>query len=463
MTRTVSGGIEALRAAMDGPVIMPDASDYDDARSLWNGDIDRRPAVVARCASDGDVATALAFARERGLEVAVRGGGHSASGASSCDGGMMIHLGALNQVTVDPVTRRTRCGGGATLADLDAATQEHGLAVPSGMVSHTGVAGLTLGGGYGWLTRKAGLSIDNLVSAEVVLADGRIVRTSQDEHPDLFWALRGGGGNFGVVTEFEFQLHEVGPLVHLSLFFWELDRRTEALRLARDVCNGLPRESGGVITAMNAPPAPFVPEEHHFAPGVALIVVGFSTAEEHAALVAAARAALPPLFEFVTPMPYTALQQMLNDAAPWGIKAYSKGLFLDDLGDEAIEVLAEHLPSKNSPMTIIPIISMGGAHSDVLDGDTALAGRRSARYNVGMEAIAPTPELLAADRQWVRSLWDGLRPFAGDAGGYVNFMAEYEEGRVRAAYGDKYERLAQIKGEYDPGNVFHRNANIKPA
>ena len=463
MTQTANRGTESLRTTMTGSIIEPADAGYDEARSLWNGGIDRRPDVVARCASAADVAAALAFAQAEGLEVAVRGGAHSASGAACCDGGLMIHLGDLNAVRVDPVARRAWCGGGATLAELDAATQEHGLAVTGGTVSHTGVAGLTLGGGYGWLTRKAGLSIDNLESVEIVVADGRVLRAAADENAELFWAVRGGGGNFGVVTEFEFRLHEVGPLVHMGMFFWPLDQRVEALRLGRDICDALPRQSGGLIAALNAPPAPFVPEEYHFAPGIALIVVGLGSAEEHAALVEPIRAALPPLFEFETPMPYTALQQMIDDAGPWGLHYYSKGIFLDALPDAAIDVIAEHLPRKSSPMTLIPIFAVGGAYNDVADDATALAGPRSARYNISMDACAPTAEELAPDRDWIRSLWDGLRPFANDAGGYVNFMAEFEDDRVRAAYGAKYERLARIKGEYDPGNVFHLNANIKPA
>lgn len=461
MTRTI-GTIDELRTALDGNVLVPGDPGYDEARTLWNADVTRRPSVIARCASTTDVATALRFAQESGLEVAVRGGGHSAYGASSCDNGLMIHLGGLNQVSVDPVTRRARCGGGATLADLDAATQEHGLAVPLGGISHTGVGGLTLGGGFGYLTHMLGLSIDNLESAEVVLADGRVVRASVDAHPDLFWALRGGGGNFGVVTEFEFRLHPVGPIVHVSMFFWGLDQAAAALRLARDTCNGLPHNAGGVIPCLNAPPAPFVPEQYHFLPGLALTVVGFGSAEEHAALIAPVREALPPLFELVTPMPYTALQQMINDLGPFGRHYYSKGLFLDDLTDDAIDVLAEHLPRKTSPMTILPIMATGGAFHEVGDDDTALAGPRSARFNIGMDAAAPTAELLAADREWVRSLWDALRPFATDGGGYVNFQSEIGNDRVQAAYGTKYERLARIKAEYDPGNVLHLNANIKP-
>jgi len=448
-----------------GVLLRPGDDGYEAARSIWNAGIDRRPALIARCQSPADVASALAYAQQNGLEVGVRGGGHNYGGAAVPEGGLMIDLSGLDQVTVDPATRRARCGGGATQTQLDAAAQEHGLAVTGGTISHTGVGGLTLGGGMGWLTRACGLAIDNLVSAQVVLPDGRCVRAAADEHDDLLWALKGGGGNFGVVTEFEFRLHPVGPIVHLGMLFWELDRAAAGLRLARDVVNRLPRDAGAMIVVMNAPPAPFISEQHHFALGVALLVVGFASADEHAALVAPARESLPPLFEFSTPMPYTALQQMLDESAPYGIvHAYNKSLYLDDLTDEAIDVVVERLPGKTSPMSLLPIFPLGGAFADVDDDATAFGGSRSARFAFNMDAVALDAATMAADRQWVRGLWEALRPFATGSGSYVNFMTDYEEDRVRAAYGPAtYDRLAAIKAEYDPGNVLHRNANIKPS
>ena len=457
--------VQKLRDEFGGVLLEPGDDGYDAARSVWNGAIDRRPALIARCHSPVDVAAALAYAQRTGLEVAVRGGGHNYGGAAVLDDGLVIDLTGIADVTVDPATRRARCGGGATQAQLDAATQEHGLAVTGGTISHTGVGGLTLGGGMGWLTGKCGLAVDNLVSAEVVLVDGRCVRASADSHPELLWALKGGGGNFGIVTEFEFRLHPVGPLVHLGLMFWELERTSAALRVARDTMNGLAPDAGGMIVALNAPPAPFVPDLHHFAPGIALIVAGFASADAHAALMAPARDALPPLFEFSSAIPYTALQQMLDESAPYGVvHAYNKSLYLDDLSDEVIDVVAELLPAKTSPMSLLPIFPLGGAFADVGDDDTAFGGRRCARFAFNMDAIALEPEGMAADRDWVRSLWERLRPFAANAGSYVNFMTDYDEDRVRAAYGpEKYARLARIKAEYDPGNVLHRNANIKPS
>jgi hypothetical protein len=449
---------------MTGPVLGPADPDYDEARRVWNAEIDRRPAMIARCASPADVAAAVTFAATNGLEITVRGGAHSPSGESVADHGLMIDLSRLNQVSVDPQAKRARAGGGALLADLDAATQAHGLAVPAGHVSHTGVGGLTLGGGMGWLTRQAGLSIDNLASAQVVTADGRIQRAAPDENPDLFWAIRGGGGNFGVVTEFEFRLHQVGPIVQLGLLFWGLEQGPDVLRLAREVIAALPRELNILIAGLNAPPTPFVPQEHHLRPGYALVVAGFGSAGQHERVLARIRGALPPLWEFVTPMPYVALQQMFDEANAWGFHGYAKGTYLADLSDEAIQVAAEYLPRKSSPLSALLFYRLDEAYSQAGEDDTAFSGGRSPRYAVFIIAVCPTPQLLAADRTWARSFWQALRPHSLGAGSYVNAMTEFEDDRVQASYGPaKYQRLAKIKAKYDPQNLFHHNANIQPA
>jgi FAD/FMN-containing dehydrogenase len=354
--------------------------------------------------------------------------------------------------------------GGATWGDLDGATQDHGLAVTGGFISHTGIGGLTLGGGIGWLTQKAGLSADNLVSGQVVTADGRILRASPDENADLFWAIRGGGGNFGVVTSFEYRLHEVGPIVQLGLFFWGADKGAEALRFSREFIKTLPEDVATFIAGLSAPPAPFVPEQHRFAPGFALVIVSFGSPEQHQQLVRPVSETLPPLFNLITPIPYLQLQQMFDEGNPWGILGYEKSLYLDDLTDDAIEVLAERLPQKASPLSFTPIFKLSGAYGSVGDDETAFGGSRSGGFAVNIAAICPAPELLEADRPWVRSFWEALVPYASGAGSYVNFMSEYDENRVRSAYGAaKYDRLARIKAEYDPDNVFHLNANIKPA
>jgi FAD/FMN-containing dehydrogenase len=447
-----------------GEILRPGDDGYDTARALWNGDHDRRPALIARPNDAAQVASAIRFGRESNLELAIRGGGHSFAGHGVCDDGLMIDLSGMRAVTVDPVTRRARCGGGTTWADLDAATQEHGLAVTGGVISHTGVAGLTLGGGIGWLTRLAGLSCDNLVSAQVVTADGHIVTASAQEQPDLHWALRGGGGNFGVVTEFEFALHDIGPIVNLGLFFWDADKGADVFRFARDYLATLPEGMGTLMNGINAPPAPFVPEQYHFAPGFVLAVVGWGSPEDHASAIAPVRDTLPPSFELVTPIPYAALQQMLDAAGPWGILGYEKALYLDELSDAAIDVVVEHFPRKTSPMSLTPIFPLGGAYHRPADADTAFGGSRAAKWVFNIAGLAPERALLDVERGWVRDYYDALLPHASGSGTYINFLNDADESRVRASYGaEKYDRLARIKAEFDPDNVFHRNANIRPA
>ncbi|MGH3824199.1 MAG: FAD-binding oxidoreductase [Pseudonocardiaceae bacterium] len=465
MTQTAAQGIDALRAAMTGSVSVPGDEGYDDARRVWNAGIDHHPAVITRCRSAKDVVAAIALAREQGLEISVRGGAHNPVGWAVCDDGLMIDLSELREVTVSPEARRVRVGGGALLSDLDAATQAHGLAVPAGLISHTGVGGLTLGGGMGWLTRLFGLSIDNLVSAEVVVADGRLLRAAEDENPDLFWALRGGGGNFGVVTSFEFRLHEVDPMVQLGLFFWPLGQGVEVLRLAREVVADMSLDINIVIGVLNAPPAPFVPEQHHFRPSYTIVLTGFGADAEHGRLVQRIRQTLPPLFDMVAPIPYVELQKMLDKDNAWGSHCYEKSTYVEDLSDEVIAALTEHVPLKKSPMSRVLLYRLDGAYSQVGEDETAFTGGRSPRFSVFVVGFAPDADLLAVDRGWVRTCWAALRPYAVDGGeGYVNSMPDVGENRVRSAYGAaKYDRLARIKSEYDPENIFHLNANIKPA
>jgi hypothetical protein len=446
-------------------VIAPGDAEYDEARKVWNAEIDRQPGVIARCATAGDVVAAVDFAREHSLEISIRCGAHQGAGLAVCDDGVMIDLSLLNQVVVDPDARRARVGGGALLADVDAATQVHGLAMPVGLIGHTGIGGLALGGGMGWLTRKFGLSCDNLESAQIVTADGRMLRAAEDENPDLFWAVRGGGGNFGVVTEFEFRLHEVDPMVELGFFFWSLEDGPAALRLARDVIATMSLDVNVVVGSMNAPPAPFVPEAHHFTPGYVMLLTGFDGTPEHARLVARIRESLPPLFDMVTPMPYVELQKMLDEGNAWGFYGYEKATYVEDLSDDVIDVVAEQVLRKSSPMSLLLFYRLDSAYSRVAEEDTAFGGGRSPRFAAFIVAFAPDRDLLAADRVWVRTFWEALRPHTvGDGSGYVNDLMEFDEDRVRSTYGArKYERLARIKGEYDPGNLFHLNANIKPA
>lgn len=462
MTHVVSR-FDDLRTSMSGTVVTPEDPGYDEARRVWNADVDRRPTAVAYCATTGDVARAVSFARDSSLEISVRAGAHSTSGMSVGDAGIVIDLSRMNDVEVNPEARRATVGGGALLKDVDAATQIHGLAVPSGEIGHTGIAGITLGGGMGWLTRQHGLTIDNLLSARVVLADGRIVRAAPDEDPDLLWAIRGGGGNFGIVTEFEFALHEVGPQIELAMLFYGMDQAADALRVARGVIPDLPADVSFQVVAMPAPPEPFVPVEHHLRLGFALVVVGTGSEESHRGVVDRVRNALTPLFEMVAPMPFTALQQMFDEAYAWGAHAYEKSLYLESFTDRAIEVIVEQVAGMVSPMSVAHFYVLSGAFSAADDASTAFSGGRSPRLCTFIIGMAPEAGALPVERAWVRAFFDALSPHAMGTGAYVNGMSGDDAHRVPSAYGSKYARLQRIKAAYDPENVFHRNANILPA
>jgi FAD/FMN-containing dehydrogenase len=374
----------------------------------------------------------------------------------------MIDLTPMKTVSVDADARRARCGGGTTWGELDAATQAHSLALPGGFISHTGVAGLTLGGGFGWLTRLAGLSSDNLVGAEVVTADGRVLHASDTDNPDLFWALRGGGGNFAVVTEFEFQLHPVGPMLQLGLFLFSPDQGGELFRFARHFVETLPEDCGVFLAGLSTPPEPFVPEELHFSPAFALVVVGFGDEHNHAQLIEPIKQALTPVVELITPIPYVGLQQMFDAAAPWGMHSYEKAVYLAELSDGAIDTILEHQAKKMSPLSFVPIFPLGGAFRRAETDATAFGGSRDIGYVVNISGTALSPLDYDAERAWARAYWSDLVEHAVGVGSYVNFMTEYDEDRVRSSYGSKYDRLQQIKTAYDPANVFHLNPNIKP-
>ncbi len=465
MAAEVRDTVETFGARFTGRTILPSDADYDVSRSIWNGAIDRRPAVIASCTTPAQVADAIRFARGAGLELSVRGGGHNYAGHAVSDGGVMIHLGRMNQVSVDLTTRRAICGGGATWADVDAATQLHGLATPGGFISHTGIGGLTLGGGIGWLTKEAGLSSDNLVSAELVTADGRVLRVSRSENPELHWALRGGGGNFGVVTSFEFELYPVGPEVNFGFFFFGLDRGAEALTFANEYIKTLPPHVTAFIAAgLDAPPAPFVPEAFRGRLGHALIVVGFGAPEEHQAAIEPIARAVKPLFELVTPMPFVQLQQLFNEGLQWGTFGYEKALYLEDLSPAAVKVIGDHVAHKHARLSFCPTFTLGGAYRNHADDDSAFGGSRAARYVFNINASAPDRTLYEKDRAWARTFWEAMKPHAMSGGGYLNFQSDIDEGRTRLSYGaEKYQRLAELKRQYDPENVFHLNANIKPA
>lgn len=465
MTQTLDSEIAHLRSDVHGAVLTPADAGYHDARRVWNAAFDRRPAVVVRCSSSADVRAAVTTAQAVGLEITVRGGAHNTAGTAVCDGGLMIDLSPMNSVTVDAPARRAHVGGGALLSDLDAATMEHGLAVPAGLVSHTGVGGLTLGGGMGWLTRKFGLTIDNLVSAEIVTADGRVRRVSADSEPDLFWAIRGGGGNLGVVTSFEFDLHPVDPTVEFGFFFWTLEHGAAVLALAHEITASLDPELNIVVAAINAPPAPFIPAEHQGRPGYALLLVGFDGTPAHARAASTIRDALPPLVELVTAMPYVNVQQFYDEATGWGSYAYEKSLYVADLSGPVARVLLEHVAHKPSPPSALLCYRLDGAFSKVAEDATAFSGGRSPRFGIFFFGYTPLADGLPMVRSWVRSFWDALLPYAvGGGGGYINGSADLQGERVRRAYGPRtYTRLARVKADYDPHNVFHHNVNILPA
>ncbi|RDI55439.1 FAD-binding oxidoreductase [Nocardia mexicana] len=455
--------LESIRAEIDGTVLAPGDAGFEQARQVWNGDIRRMPSAIVRPSSARDVAACVRRLVASSTDFTVRGGGHNYAGHAVADGAVMIDLSMLNFVVVDPDSQRARCGGGATWAQLDSATQVHALAVTGGFISDTGVGGLTLGGGLGWLTRRAGLSCDNLVSAEVVTAAGEVVRASADVNPDLHWALCGGGGNFGIVTEFEFGLHEVPPIVHLTLLFWTPDRAVAGLAAVREMMPRLPRSFGVALFGLSAPPEPFVPERYRGQPGCAVGIVGWGEAQELADAVAPLRELAPePAWELVTPIPYLALQQMFDSAAPWGLRSYEKSLYVDELGDGVLEAIVEALPRKGSPLTIVPFFPLDGAYSEVPDHATAFAGSRTACWAINISAACPDPGLFDAERAWVRDLWDVLRVHARDDATYVNFLVEDDRDRIRHSYGGKYERLAAVKAVWDPRNVFRHNVNIPP-
>jgi FAD/FMN-containing dehydrogenase len=461
--RPAAADLDELAAGLLGELIRPEDPAYDEARTLWNGAIDKRPVGIARVAGVADVQAALAFARSRGLPVAVRGGGHGVAGLASVDGGLVIDLAGLRAVSVDPAARTARVEAGARLGDVDRATQEYGLAVPAGQISDTGVAGLTLGGGTGWLMRKHGLTIDNLLAVDLVAADGRALRASADEHPDLFWGVRGGGGNFGVVTAFEFRLHPVGPVVVAGSLLYTLDKAADALRQYHAFMETAPDELTAFAVLMTVPPAPPFPAHLHGRPALAIDVCYAGPIEEGLAAVTPLRAASAPDLDLVGPLPYVVRQTMLDGTAPRGFHHYYKGDYLHALDDRVIAAILEAFARVPNPFCMVHLARMGGAVGRVAEGATAFSGR-DASYLVWTFGTAPPTGGMEATRAWVRDLAAALAPSA-TGGVYVNVI-DRDEGRerVRAAYGAaKYARLAALKAAYDPENVFRLNQNIAPA
>jgi FAD/FMN-containing dehydrogenase len=447
-----------------GDLIAPGHADYDDARAVWNGTIDRRPGLIARCTGTADVAAAVRFARAGGLEIAVRGGGHNVAGTAVCDDGIVIDLSPMRAVSVDPVERIAHVRGGALWGDVDHETQAYGLATTGGIVSHTGVGGVSLGGGIGWLMRKHGLTVDNLVEAEVVTAEGDVIRASARDHPDLFWALRGGGGNFGVVCSFRFALHPVGPTVMAGPVFWAAEDTADVLRFYREFVADAPDELGNVVRLGTIPPLPDVKENLHFRPAIAVVSCHAGPVEDGEVAVRALREFGSPLVDLVGPTLYVDHQSGIDDTVPHGWRYYWKGTDLTGLSDEVIDIVAEHAYRATSPRSYAAMFHLGGAVARVQRGATAHLGREVG-HRMSIDA-AWLPEqddsVGAAEKAWAREFLDALRPHR--AGVYVNFLdSDDDTDRVREAYGDDtYQRLAEVKAKYDPENVFHNNKNIQP-
>lgn len=458
-----AAAVEGLAANFGGELIAPEHERYDSARSIFNGMIDRRPALIAQCTGVADVIGALRLARSQGLDVAVRAGGHSLPGHSVCEGGLVIDLRPMKGIRVDPAARTATVQAGVTWGELDRETQQFGLAVTGGRVSTTGVAGLTLGSGSGWLERKYGLTADSLLSADVVTAGGELVRASERENPELFWGLRGGGGNFGIVTSFEFRLHEVGPIVLGGLMVWERSRAREVLRAFRELMRDAPEEVGIAAGLVTAPPEPFVPEHLRGQPVTAVIGCVVGALEEAAEMVRPLREAVPPELDMLGPMPYTAVQRLIDAANPPGLPGYFKAEFMPELSDDAIEVLVERGEEVTSPLTAVLIEPLGGAINRVPDADSALSRPRAA-YAYHVLGIWPDPAENERQVAWVRGLAEAMKPHTVP-GMYLNFLIDEDPtARVRATFGEaKYARLEALKNEWDPDNVFRLNYNIGPS
>lgn len=458
-TKSAAVEIDGFR----GRLISAEHADYDLARAVWNGAIDRRPRLVARCTGTADTVAAVRFARDHDLEIAIRGGGHNVAGTAVCDDGIVIDLSAIRGVRVDPTNRRAWVQGGALWGDVDHETQPYGLATTGGIVSHTGVAGLTLGGGVGWLMRKHGLTADNLLAVDMVTADGELLRASEQEHPDLFWALRGGGGNFGVVTSFEFRLHPVGPNVLAGPIIWDATDAGEVLRFYRDFVRDAPDELGTVVRFGAAPPLPVIPADLHWRP---VMMVGTC----YAGPIGDGEQALRPLRTFRTPVvdlvgatPYVGFQSALDSTVPHGWNYYWKSTHLPELRDDLIDVIIEHAFSSSSPRSYAAMFHLKGAVSRVPEGGTAF-GNRQASHAITLDAVwRPGEGFGDRDTAWAKGFFGALGRFR--EGVYVNFLGgDDDPARVREAYGEAvYDRLVEVKTAYDPDNTFHHNQNIRPA
>jgi FAD/FMN-containing dehydrogenase len=452
--------VSQFRGQFRGTVIEPQDAPYDEARKVYNGMISRRPRLIAQCTDAADVIAAVRFGHDNQMRVSVRGGGHNAAGLGICDDGLVMDLAPIRYVHVDPSSRNVRVGGGCRWGDVDHATHAFGLAVPAGVVSTTGVGGLTLGGGMGYLTRKHGLTIDNLLSADVVLADGTFVVASAEENTDLFWAIRGGGGNFGVVTSFLFQAHPVG-MVCAGPMLWELDKTAEMMKWYREFIVQAPEEIYGFFAVMTVPPAPPFPQELHMKKMCAIVWCYPGEMAQANEILEPVRNFRKPAFEFVVPMPFPMLQGMFDGLYPPGLQWYWKGDFFKELSDDAIAKhcdFAAKLPTMFSTMHLYPV---NGAAHRVSPGDTPFS-YRDAEFSQVIVGVSPDPADNDAMIKWAKEYYNALHPH-GLGGGYINFMMDEGADPIRATYRGNYARLAALKAKYDPGNFFNVNHNIPPA
>ncbi|MFG1812945.1 FAD-binding oxidoreductase [Kribbella sp. NPDC049174] len=457
---TITPDVQALGEDFRGELIHPGESSYDDLRAVWNGSIDRRPGLIARCTGVADIRSALAYARRTGGPVAVRGGGHSFPGHSTCDGGILLDLAPLKGIRVDPVRRTARAQAGVLLGELDRETQAFGLAVPSGIVTHTGVAGLTLGGGIGWLMRKYGLSIDNLLSVDLVTAEGELLTASPEANADLFWGIRGGGGNFGIVTEFEFQLHPVGPIVYAGPVMWPMEQSPELLRFYRDWITDIPDELTTAVIHRWIPDLPTIPAELHGRPVVVVVACYAGSVEAGERAVAPLKAFAPPLLDLCTAKPFVDHQAMFDPSFPHGRWYYMRACDVAELTDDVVDIAAARGLAIDSPYTAYPIFHLGGEIARVPADSTAF-GDRSSGHTFNFVGVTLGPDGFEEQREWVRESWRAIEPH--QSGAYVNFLGDEGSDRIRSAYGAAtYDRLQELKRKYDPGNLFHLNQNIPP-
>jgi FAD/FMN-containing dehydrogenase len=452
--------ISELRAKMRGDVLTSNDEAYEDARRVYNGMIDRRPAAIARCVDVADVIAAVGFARDHALPLAVRGGGHNGPGLGVCDDGLVIDLSRMRGIRVDPANGTVRVEGGCVWGDVDHATHPFGLAVPCGFISTTGVGGLTLGGGIGYLTRRYGLTIDNLLGVDMVLADGSFVHASADENADLFWAVRGGGGNFGVVTSFLFRGNPVGT-VYGGPIFWPLDDAADVMRKWRDFILEAPEDLNGWFGFVTIPPAPLFPAEHHLKKMCAIVCCYTGALADAEEALRPVRAFAPPIMDFAGPIPFPVLQSLFDAVYPAGLQWYWKADFMHELTDEAVDLYvkyAHRLPSMHSTIHLYPI---DGAAHRVASSETAFSFR-DANFAAVIVGVDPDPSNNDRITQWAKDCWLALHPYSA-GGAYVNMIMDEGADYVKSAYRDNYPRLAAVKAKYDPGNLFSINQNIKPS